>query len=47
MIGKQFPPYVPLLMQDWEGYACSRLSLSMQLSSLTELVLEWRKLELK
>uniref|UniRef100_A0A1X7TI19 Midasin n=1 Tax=Amphimedon queenslandica TaxID=400682 RepID=A0A1X7TI19_AMPQE len=32
--------------QDWEGYACSRLSISTQLSALTELVLEWRRLEL-
>ena len=34
-------------LQDWEAYASSGVSLYSQLEALTQLILDWRRLELK
>lgn len=34
-------------IQDWEAYAASHVSLSSQLEALTQIILDWRRLELK
>ena len=34
-------------VQDWEAYAASHVSLCTQLEALTQLILDWRRMELK
>ena len=36
-----------LCIQDWEAYAASQVSLCTQLEALTQLILDWRRMELK
>ena len=36
-----------VLLQDWEAYASSKVSLAVHLTEITNLVIEWRKKELK
>lgn len=36
-----------LSFKDWEAFACSHVSIRTELDSLTALVLDWRKMELK
>ena len=36
-----------LSFKDWEAFACSHVSIRNELDSLTALVLDWRKMELK
>lgn len=36
-----------LCIQDWEAYAASHVSLCTQLEALTQLILDWRRMELK
>jgi midasin len=39
--------YVLKKAQDWEAYASSGVSLYGQLEALSQLILDWRRLELK
>lgn len=52
----QHPPPVPLsssfyssslLLQDWENNASRSVSLRVELEQVTQLIIQWRKLELR